>query len=121
MNKKTIKIIYLVSTGLLTALMLMSAGMYFFNHETVIESFAKLGYPTYLVYPLALAKLLGLSAVWMKKCKLKEWAYAGFFFDVVLAVAAHLAVKDGGFVPALVGIILVTTSYVFEKRLNMEQ
>lgn len=116
MNKKTVKIIYFISTGFLTALMLMSAGMYFFNHQMVVESFQSLGYPTYLIYPLAVAKLLGLGAIWMKKCKLKEWAYAGFFFDVVLALSAHLAVQDGEFMPALVGIVLVLCSYLFEKK-----
>ena len=121
MNKKTVRIIYFISSGFLTALMLMSAGMYFFNHSMVVESFQSLGYPTYLIYPLAIAKLLGLAAIWIKKCKLKEWAYAGFFFDLVLASAAHIAVKDGEFMPALVGIVLVIISYLFEKKVNRKK
>ncbi len=120
MSQKTIKIVYLVSTSLLSALMLMSAGMYFFNHEMVAETFTNLSYPTYIIYPLAIAKILGLVAIWTKKSNtLKEWAYAGFFFDFVLAFAAHISVNDGEYAPALVAIVLLLVSYNFEKKLSV--
>ena len=118
MSPKTIRIIYYSSTGLLTALMLFSAGMYVLNHEMVAANFTNLGYPTYIIYPLALAKVLGLVAIWTKQSDtLKEWAYAGFFFDVVLAFSAHLMVNDGAFQAAMLGIVLVLTSYWSEKQL----
>ncbi len=117
MSNKTNKIIYLVATSLLTALMLMSAGMYIFDHQAISESFITLGYPVYLIYPLAIAKILGLIAIWTNKSQaLKEWAYAGFFFDFVLALAAHTIVGDGEFAPALMAIALLIVSYIFEKR-----
>ncbi|MFK7951109.1 MAG: DoxX family protein [Saprospiraceae bacterium] len=116
---KNIKRVYWASTGLLTALMLMSAGMYFFNNEMVSETFTKLGFPTYIIYPLAVAKILGLIAIWTEKSKaLKEWAYAGFFFDFVLATSAHIAINDGEFAPALVAIILLFISYFTWKKLE---
>lgn len=119
MNTKRNKIIYLVSTGLLTVLMLMSAGMYFFNNEMVTETFTKLGFPTYIIYPLATAKLLGLVAIWTKKSKtLTEWAYAGFFFNFLLATAAHVGINDGEYQAAVVAIVLVLMSYVFSKKNN---
>lgn len=121
MNQRTKKIIYYVTTGLITALMLMSAGMYFFNNEMVAETFTKLGYPTYLIYPLASAKILGLIAIWTKKSNtLKEWAYAGFFFDFVLAFVAHLQAQDGEYLPALVAIVLLLVSYILEGQLAQE-
>ncbi len=117
MSNKRDKIIYWVSTGLITALMLFSAVMYVINNEMVSEVFNNLGYPTYFIYPLATAKILGLIAIWTKKSKiLKEWAYAGFFFDMVLAVSAHININDGGFVPALIGIILLLVSYIYDKK-----
>jgi uncharacterized membrane protein len=119
MNKQ--KITYLVSTGLMSALMLMSAGMYIFNNEAIQGAFTSLGYPTYLIYPLAIAKILGLLAIWVDKSKaLKEWAYAGFFFDFVLALAAHLAVSDGEFGPAVVALILLPISYSTWKMTSKE-
>ena len=117
MNDKRNKIIYYVSTGILSLLMLMSAGMYIFDHGTISETFRGLGYPAYIVYPLAFAKLLGLTAIWTKKSKLlKEWAYAGFFFDFVLALFAHIMANDGGFAPAIIAIVLLLSSYVFDKK-----
>tara|TARA_B110000285_G_scaffold148750_1_gene166009 strand:+ start:3200 stop:3556 length:357 start_codon:yes stop_codon:yes gene_type:complete len=116
---KKIKIAYLVSTGLITALMLMSAGMYLFNHEEVSGMFTLFGYPTYIIYPLATAKILGLVAIWGLPFKsLKEWAYAGFFFGLLLAVGAHLGIGDGGHFPALIAIVLLLISYFSNKKLT---
>ena len=119
MNQKTTKIIYLIATGLLTVLMLLSAGMYFINHQMVAETFTRLGFPTYIIYPLAVAKILGLVAIWTKKSNiLKEWAYAGFFFDFLLAFSAHINAGDGESVPAIIAMVLLLVSYNLEKRLD---
>lgn len=117
MNTKANTIIYYISTGMLTLLMLMSAGMYVFAHETVSGLFTELGYPTYIIYPLATLKILGLIAIWTKNSQtLKEWAYAGFFFDFVLAFSAHVSIQDGGYGLSLAAIILVLVSYNFENK-----
>ncbi len=106
------KLIYWISTGLLTALMLMSASMYIFNYEEVGKTFEGLGYNTFIIYPLATAKILGLIAIWTRRSRtLLEWAYAGFFFDTVLAAQAHVMAQDGEFAPAIVATILVLVSY----------
>jgi len=111
------KIIYYVATGLLTLLMLFSVGMYFFNHEEVAGMFTSFGYPTYIIYPLAVAKLLGLFALWNPNFKaIKEWAYAGFFFDFILAFFAHYMIKDGGQMMAGVALVLLIISYIYSKK-----
>lgn len=113
------RIAYFVVTGLLTALMCMSAGMYIFNNAEVAKNFTSLGYPTYIIYPLAVAKVLGLIAIWTDFSKsLKEWAYAGFFFNTFLAASAHLVKSDGEAAPAIVAIVLVLVSYNLAKRLG---
>ena len=113
------KIIYYISTGLLTLLMLFSAGMYIFNHAMVETMFIGFGYPTYIIYPLAGAKILGLFAIWNPKFTvLKDWAYAGFFFDFVLAYFAHKMINDGDEVVAIIAIVLLTVSYIFRKRIE---
>jgi DoxX-like family len=115
---KTNKIIYWIATGLLCLMMLGSAGMYIFNHQAVSGIFKTLGFPGYIVYPLAFAKILGVIAILSKQSKtLKEWAYAGFFFDFLLALSAHLNVGDGEFIPATVAIILLFVSYFLDKKL----
>ncbi|MEM1124494.1 MAG: DoxX family protein [Bacteroidota bacterium] len=111
--------VYRISTGLLSALMIISAGMYIFNHAAVSQVFSSLGYPTYIIYPLAAAKILGLIAIWTDWSKsLKEWAYAGFFFDFVLAFFAHLMIGDGEFAPVIPAIVLLFVSYYSWKKLS---
>lgn len=109
---KTKKIIYWISTGLISAFLVMSAGMYIFGHDDVSLSFEHLGFPTYIIYPLAVAKILGVFAIVSGLSKtLKEWAYSGIFFNVLLAFFAHVMAKDGEFAPALVAMTLLFTSY----------
>jgi len=111
------KIIYYVVTGLFSVMMLMSAGMYIFNNEAVQETFINLGHPTYIIYPLAALKVLGLVAIWTRaSARLKEWAYAGYFFNAVLAGAGHLSVGDGEAGGAIIAIVLLFTSYFMDKR-----
>ena len=116
---KTNKIVYWIATGLLCLMMLGSAGMYIFNHAEVAKIFTSLGYPTYIIYPLAIAKILGVIAILTRYSNtLKEWAYAGFFFDFVLALSAHLNAGDGGFITPIIALVLLFVSYFFEKKLS---
>ncbi|MEO9570417.1 MAG: DoxX family protein [Polaribacter sp.] len=116
---KTTKIIYYVSTTLLTLLMLFSAGMYFFNHAEVAGMFTNFGYPTYIIYPYAIAKLLGLVALWFVANKtVKEWAYAGFFFAFIFAFFAHIMINDGEQMGAILAMVFLITSYITSKKLN---
>ncbi len=111
------KIIYYVATGLLTVMLLMSAGMYVFNNVVVSELFVSFGYPTYIIYPLAIAKVLGLIALWNPNfITLKEWAYAAFFFEFILAFFAHYMVGDGEQIGAVIAMVLLLASYIFNKR-----
>lgn len=116
---KTNKIIFYVATGLLTALMLLSVSMYLFNHEEMVKVFTSFGYPTYIIYPLAIAKILGLITLWFfQKKSIIEWAYAGFFFNFVLAFFAHYMIGDGEQMGALMALVLLVVSYVFSKKIN---
>lgn len=62
----------------------------------VAAAFAHLGFPDYFRVELSWAKLLGVALLLAPApARLKEWAYAGFAFDLGSAVIAHLAVGDG--------------------------
>lgn len=113
------KILYWVSTGILTFIMLFSVYNYFFNYEAIAGFYEAMGYPTYLIYPLAIAKLLGLAAIWGNFSKwIKEWAYAGFFFNTTLAFFAHYMVSDGEHLFAVIAFIAVLTSYFTGKTIR---
>ncbi|MEM9194990.1 MAG: DoxX family protein [Myxococcota bacterium] len=61
----------------------------------VVEGFQHLGYPLYFAPMLGVAKGLGVIAVLAPKFpRLKEWAYAGFTFDLIAASASHAALSD---------------------------
>ena len=116
---KAIKILYWLSTVLLTAIMCFSVYNYFFNNEMIRGCFEAMGYPTYLIYPMAIAKLLGLVAVWGNFSKwLKEWAYAGFFFNSILAFFAHYMIQDGQHMGAVLAFVFVLTSYFTGKQVR---
>ncbi|WP_299017721.1 DoxX family protein [uncultured Polaribacter sp.] len=113
------KIVYYAATGLLTLLMLFSVSMYLFNNDAITKAFISFGYPTYIIYPLATAKILGLIAIWFVKNKaVKEWAYAGFFFNFILAFFAHYMISDGEQMGALVALVLLIVSYIFSKKIQ---
>jgi len=55
-----------------------------------------LGYPLYIDYVLGPLKLAGAAVVLAPRLpRLKEWAYAGFFFNYYGASASHLLAGDG--------------------------
>lgn len=111
---KAQKITHYISTALFSIMLLMGAGMYFFNHPHVLAEFTRMGFPTWIIYPLGVLKILGVVALWIPTVPrvLKEWAYAGFFFNLLLAIFAHLATKDGEFVGAAIALVLLLASRI---------
>lgn len=113
------KVLYWASTIVLTLIMLFSVYNYFFNHEAIVGFFEHFGYPTYLVYPLAIAKILGLIAIWGNFSKwLKEWAYAGFCFNTLMAFFAHYITDGTGVLFSGIAFTCVLLSYLTEKQLR---
>lgn len=110
------KIVYWAATLLLSAMMLLSAGMYLGKFAEMSVGFQALGYPPYLPAVLAAAKILGVAAILARRfATLREWAYAGFFFNFTLALIAHIQTRTS-FAGVVVALILLGTSYVFERR-----
>ncbi|MEO0526197.1 MAG: DoxX family protein [Bacteroidota bacterium] len=112
------KLIYWIATGLMSAIFLFSASMYLHNYERVSGFFVNLGFPTWIIYPLAILKILGILALLSKKSTfLKELAYAGFLFDAILALVAHLMVSDGEQMGAILAIIFITISWIYDRKI----
>lgn len=112
------KIIYWVSTVIVSFLFLSGAIMYIFNYEMAHKFFIMLGFPTWIIYPLAVLKILGPIAILTRKSLfLKELAYAGFLFDATLAVTAHLMVGDGFIYHGFGAIILTIVSWFYDRKL----
>ena len=89
MKPKTIKIIYWVSTILFVLANLFSGITSIMRTESGVELMKGLGYASYVLIILGLAKVLGSIALVQDKFRtLKEWAYAGFTFDILGASAS---------------------------------
>lgn len=115
---KAIKISYWVITGLLSAMYLMSASMYVFNNEQIAGLFTNMGFPTFIIYPLAGVKLAGVIVLLtQKKSAIKEWVYSAMFFNILLAFGAHVNIGDGQQGGAIMAMILLLSSYFLGKKL----
>ncbi|WP_299311388.1 DoxX family protein [uncultured Aquimarina sp.] len=111
------KIIYWITTGLLCLLFFAGAMMYIFNYPRAEGFFISLGFPTWIIYPLAFLKISGIIAILTKKSNfLKELAYAGFLFDAILALVAHIMVNDGEYAPAIVSVLLLIISWIYDRK-----
>ena len=78
-----------------------------------------MGYPTYIIVPLEIAKLLGVAAVLSNVSPfLKNLAYAGFFYHLLLALSAHVAAGDGPaeMSGAVLGLVFLAGSFHFDRK-----
>ena len=113
------RLLFWMFTGLLAALMVGSAARALLDYPWARASFEHLGYPTYLIVPLEIAKLLGVAAVLSNLSPfLKNLAYAGFFYHLLLALSAHVAAGDGPemMVAAASGLVLLAGSFHFDRK-----
>jgi|1186.fasta_scaffold131739_2 hypothetical protein len=102
-------------TGLMAALMLLSALPDVLRVPGAVSVFRHLGYPPYLLLFLGTAKMLGVAAVLVPGLpRIKEWAFAGLTFDVSGALYSHLSVGDppSAWMPAGLALALLGSSYV---------
>ena len=120
-NKKGTKIAYWIVTILMIILMLFSAVSSFTENPQGVALMQHLGYPMNVLRLLAVAKILGIIAILVPGFpRLKEWAYAGFTFDLIGALHAGLAAGDPlmQWLFVIVGIALVLASYFLYHKLK---
>jgi len=89
---------YWVATGLLV--FCMTGGIFeLLGLKTTIDGIMRLGYPSYIIPALGLGKVLAILAIlWPGLPRLKEWAYAGIFFNMMGALVSHVARSDGAWI-----------------------
>lgn len=118
---KAWKITFYILTGLISLSMLLGGYADFTKNPQAIEMMTHLGYPTYFAMIIGAAKILGVIGLWQKKVPfLREWAYAGFFFDLIGAFISHLAVGDGPalYSASLINLAILLISYTAFRKLG---
>lgn len=109
-------IAYWVTTAIVA--LQIAAGAYF--DLTQFPAFSQiahhLGYPLYLLTILGVLRILALIALLAPRFpRLKEWVYAGLFFEFTVAVTSHITVGDGVSVwisPLIFAGLLMTSWYL---------
>ncbi|MDI1446055.1 DoxX family protein [Polyangium sp. 6x1] len=95
MNDKARTIGYWVATGLLGFAFAAGGIGDLSGSPEILEGMAHLGYPAYFATILGVWKVLGAVALLVPRFpRLKEWAYAGIFFDLTGAAASHAVSGD---------------------------
>lgn len=109
----TKRLLYWIPTAMLVLLMGPGGVFDLMARPEVLEILRRLGYPDYFAPMLGVAKLLGVFAILAPVPRtVREWAYAGFTFDLTAAAVSHFAVGGLGEVgPPLIGLVFVALSY----------
>lgn len=116
--KKT-KITFWIITGLFSAFMLFSAIPDIMLVPNAKTFMGHLGFPDYFTRFIGIMKFLGIIAILIPGFpRIKEWAYAGLFFD--LFGATYCLISADGFQPSALFMILplgflFASYYLFHK------
>jgi hypothetical protein len=120
MNLKTTKAIYWAG-AILTSLWFGASSFFELTTNPIVWDITQqLGYPPHFIYTLGIAKLSGVIVLLTpnKLLRLKEWVFAGIFFDIIFAFASKLAVLGiAATTDAIVAFTMVTVTYIMFLKL----
>jgi hypothetical protein len=119
--KRSDKIIFWVSTGLIFLVESVMPGLTF-NTELAKQGIAHLGYPDYFRLELTFFKVLGGLALIIPSvpARIKEWAYFGFALDFISAFIGHVTVDgfDGQAIFPLFMLVILIISYISFHKIS---
>jgi len=123
MNHRASKVAATVTTSVFAALMMLSGILYLVGPEAIMAGLRALGYPVYFLKFLGAAKILGAAALLAPASpRLREWAYAGFTFDMIAAAISHVLTGTVSHAPpALAALALLMASYFLRRRAAPER
>ena len=114
---QTKKVFYWISTGFAAFALTAASLTNLMRAPQIVATMSHLGYPSYVATILGAWKLLGVLAILAPGFpRLKEWAYAGFFFDLTGAAMSSAATGDplGVVVIPLVLLVAVMASWALQ-------
>ena len=127
MTAKAINLTYWISTIIFAALMIFSSVGGIQPSQAAIQLMHDgLGYPVYFIQFISIAKLIGAIVILIPGLnRIKEWAYAGLFFDLAGAIYSGVA-SSGKFDPMMLtmGIWIlpgVLSYYFWHKKMNEKE
>jgi hypothetical protein len=122
--KKT-KTLYWIFT-ILFALIMFSTAVpnLLMSEDSIALIHTTLGYPEYFIMFIGIVKVLGVIGILIPGYPLvREWAYAGLFFDLIAATVSGIAVQ--GFHPAQLFMLVFfapgVLSYIYYHKKRKEE
>ena len=127
MTAKAINLTYWISTIIFAALMIFSSvGGIQPSQQAIQFMHDGLGYPVYFIQFISIAKLIGAIVILIPGLnRIKEWAYAGLFFDFAGATYSGVA-ASGRFDPMMLTLAIwivpgIVSYYFWHKKLNKKE
>jgi len=123
---KRLNITYWIITALFSVFMIFSSiGGLTLEEQTMGWLHDHLGYPVYFIQWISVFKIIGAIVILlpMVPARVKEWAYFGFFIDLVTGMYSFIAVGDpvAQWAPMLLFIAVLILAYVLHyKRLMLD-
>ena len=121
MTQKTAKTIYWIGVAL-TSLWFGASGFFELTKNPIVwDITVRLGYPSHFIYILGVAKLSGIIVLLIpdRLIRLKEWVFAGLFFDIIFAFFSKLAVlTPAAAIDAVVAFIMVGVTYLMFRKID---
>ncbi|MDR3023144.1 DoxX family protein [Chryseobacterium sp.] len=120
MKTKTKKIIYWAG-AIFMSLWFGASGFFELTKNPVVWDITQqLGYPSHFIYILGVFKISGVLVLLLpnRLMRLKEWVFAGMFFDIIFAFFSKIAVL--GFpatIDAIVAFSVLTMTYLMFRKL----
>jgi len=119
MKTKTSKIIYW-SGAIFMSLWFGASGFFELVKSPVVWDITlQLGYPSHFIYILGVFKLAGVIVLLLpnRLLRLKEWVFAGMFFDITFAFLSKVAVLGlASTIDAIVAFIVLSITYVMFRK-----
>jgi hypothetical protein len=127
MTSRTINLTYWITTILFALLMIFSAvGGLQPSQQAIQLMHNGLGYPIYFIQFISIAKLLGAIAILIPRLnRVKEWAYAGLFFDLAGAIYSGVA-SSSKFDPMMLAMAIwilpgILSYYFWHKKISSKE
>jgi membrane-bound metal-dependent hydrolase YbcI (DUF457 family) len=108
---------YLLATGLFVALFSGSIVLGLVDIDSSYAEYRHLGFPVWTFTALTAAKFFGLVAVLSNRSRtLKDFAFAGFLFDLLLALGAHIDRQEPKLLLPIFGLSIWGFAFAMNRK-----
>ncbi|GAE64367.1 DoxX family protein [Chryseobacterium indologenes] len=120
MKTKTTKVIYW-SGAIFMSLWFGASGFFELTKNPVVWDITRqLGYPPHFIYILGIFKIAGVLVLLLpnRLLRVKEWVFAGMFFDIIFAFFSKFAVLGfAATIDAVIAFSVLSLTYLMFKKL----